>query len=63
MGDWKMVVINGVPHLYNLSEDIHEDTDVAALNPGIVKEMIGIIRDNHTESPLFPVTLPYRQAE
>ena len=29
MGDWKLIVIRGVPHLYNLATDLHEDKDVA----------------------------------
>ena len=39
MGDWKMVVKRGKPFLYNLAEDIHEDHDVAAEHPEIVKQM------------------------
>lgn len=58
MGDWKMVVVKGVPHLYDLSEDIHEDHDIAAQHPDIVKQMKEIIRQEHRPSELFPVTLP-----
>lgn len=58
MGDWKMVVIGGVPHLYNLSDDIHEDHDIAAENPEIVATMIEIIHREHRDNELFPVTLP-----
>lgn len=57
-GDWKMVVVKGVPRLYNLANDIHEDNDVAAEHPEIVKEMVDIILKEHRPSKLFPVTLP-----
>jgi arylsulfatase len=58
MGDWKLVVVKGVPHLYDLSKDIHEDHDVAKKHPRLVKKMVGIIRSQHRDSPLFPVTIP-----
>lgn len=57
-GDWKLVVKKGVPHLYDLSADIHEDTDVAGSHPEIVKELVDIILREHRENALFPVTLP-----
>lgn len=58
MGDWKLVVKKGVPLLYNLSTDIHEDHDIAAEHSEIVKQMKEIIRSQHTPSELFHVTLP-----
>ena len=58
MDDWKLVVKKGVPELYDLASDIHEDHNVAAQNPKIVKKMIRIIYDQHTENPLFKITLP-----
>ena len=58
MGDWKMVVKKGTPHLYNLVTDIHEDHDVAALHPDIVKQMVVIIKQEHKNSNDFQVTLP-----
>lgn len=58
MGDWKLFVKKGVPHLYNLATDIHEDKDVAKENIEIVKEMIEIIHREHKPSKLFKVTLP-----
>ncbi|MGV4439217.1 arylsulfatase [Ornithobacterium rhinotracheale] len=57
-GDWKLIVIKGVPHLYNLATDIHEDHDVAAQHPDIVKEMVQIIKKEHSPSDIFKVTLP-----
>ena len=57
-GDFKLIVIKGVPHLYNLKSDIGETTDVAIENPDIVKEMIEIIKEQHQDSELFPITLP-----
>ena len=58
MGDWKMVVKKGIPHLYDLAADIHEDHDVAALHPEVVKQMKAIIRQEHRNSDIFRVTLP-----
>ena len=58
-GDWKLVVIKGVPHLYNLSDDIHEDNDLSSVHPEIVSDLIEVIRKEHTDSPDFRVTLPY----
>lgn len=58
MGDWKMVSKGGVPHLYNLQEDLHEDNDVAAAHPDIVRQMVEIAHSQHTESPHFKVTMP-----
>lgn len=58
MGDWKMVVKQGVPHLYDLATDLHEDHDVAALHPDVVRRMVEVIHTQHTPSPYFQVTLP-----
>lgn len=59
MGDWKMVSKRGVPHLYNLANDLHEDYDIAAEHPEIVRRMVEIAHREHTESPYFKVTLPH----
>lgn len=58
MGDWKLVVRKGVPALYNLETDLHENHNVAAQHPEIVAKMVDIIKKEHTESNLFKVTLP-----
>ena len=58
MGDWKLVVKGGTPHLYDLSNDIHEDKDVAGQHPELVAKMVKIIHREHTESEMFRVTLP-----
>ena len=58
MGNWKLVAKSGVPALYDLSKDSHEDNNVAALYPEVLKEMIEIVHQQHTESSLFTVTLP-----
>ncbi len=58
MGDWKLVVKKGEPHLYNLASDIHEDNDISAQHPDIVKRMKKIIYSQHTPNPHFKVTLP-----
>lgn len=58
MGNWKMVSKDGVPHLYDLKTDIHEDNDIAADHPDVVKQMVEIAHSQHTESPYFKVTMP-----
>ena len=58
MGDWKMVVKQGKPSLYNLANDLHEDHDVASSNPDIVVKMKSIIAAQHTPNPHFRVTMP-----
>ena len=57
-GDWKLVVSQGKPFLYNLATDIHEDHDLKADYPDKLAELIGIVHREHTDSPLFPITLP-----
>lgn len=57
-GDWKMLVVKGVPRLYNLTTDIHEDHDVAAQHPEIVQRMTQIIREQHRPSDYYKITLP-----
>lgn len=57
-GDWKLVVKQGKPELYNLATDIHEDHDLAADHPELVRGMVEIILTQHTPSPYFKVTLP-----
>lgn len=59
VGDWKLVVKKGIPHLYNLANDLHEDHDVAAAHPDIIQQMKDIIKQEHVESPDYKVTLPY----
>ncbi len=57
-GNWKLVVKKGVPELYNLAEDIHEDNDLASEHPEIVAKMVGIVRKEHKPNPHFSVTVP-----
>ena len=57
-GDWKLVVQHGRCALYNLKRDPHEDHDEAVKHPDIVRQLIQKIYEDHTDSPLFPVTLP-----
>jgi len=57
-GDWKLVVIKGEPHLYNLATDIHEDHDLSKAYPGKVRRMVKTILKEHVESEDFKVTLP-----
>lgn len=58
MGNWKLVVSSGTCYLYDLANDIHEDTNIASSYSGIVTQMKNIIYNEHTESSLFSVTLP-----
>lgn len=58
MGDWKLIVVRGVPHLYNLATDLHEDRDVAQEHPETVEQMVKIIYQEHVDNPLFPITMP-----
>ena len=61
MGDWKLVVKSGTPHLYDLSVDTHEDNNLAAQYPEVVKEMVRIIHREHVESDISKfneLTLP-----
>jgi hypothetical protein len=40
MGDWKLLRFDPNPwRLYNLAEDIHEDHDLAAQNPEVVRAL------------------------
>lgn len=57
-GDWKLVVKRGVPELYNLANDIHEDNNVAEIFPHKVNELVEIVLSEHTPNDLFPITLP-----
>ena len=50
-GDWKLIVKKGVPHLYNLATDLHEDVDLASKYPEQVEKMKEIIFREHTHSP------------
>lgn len=59
MGDWKMVSKGGVPHLYNLAEDLHEDNDLADRYPDILRQMIAIAHSQHVDNPHFKVTIPH----
>ena len=57
-GDWKLVVKRGRPALYNLADDPHEDNNLAASRPEIVRLLVEKIYEDHTDNPLFPITLP-----
>lgn len=61
MGNWKLVVKAGVPELYNLVDDIHEDVNVAGRYPEIVDMMVDVLHQEHRPSPIFRVTLPERR--
>lgn len=58
--NWKLVVKSGNCRLYDLDTDIHEDNDVSVQHPEVVKRLVNIIYREHTDNPLFKVTLPKR---
>ena len=57
MGDWKAYRpgFEEDMELYNLSEDIGEQTDVASEHPEIIAEIAEILQSARTESELFPL--------
>ena len=57
-GPWKLIVKKGVPELYNLESDLHEDNNLAAQYPQRVRSMVEILLREHTPSAHFSVTLP-----
>ena len=58
-GDWKGIKLDygknpdALMLLFNLSDDIHEDHNVAAQNPNIVQELEALIRTARTSSDRF----------
>jgi arylsulfatase len=60
LGDWKAVRQNlmadpAAPvELYNLAEDLAEQNDVSAKHPGIVAQVLEIMKTAHTPSAEFP---------
>lgn len=63
MGDWKSVKLNinnqpqGKTELYNLSNDIGENNDVAADNPEILEKMEAIMKKARIPSRNFPLEI------
>jgi arylsulfatase A len=59
-GKWKMVrnsvlvAEKTTTELYDLDSDPGEETNVAALNPGVVKELLDLLRTSRVENPDFP---------
>lgn len=58
MQNWKLLVKKGKCFLYDLEKDLHEDNDVAQHYPKIVEKMKEIVKREHVDNPLFPLTLP-----
>lgn len=56
-GDWKLIrqpiVGETILELYDLSQDLHEDNNLAAQYPDKVKELEALMDGARTESPLF----------
>ncbi len=57
-GDWKLVVRNGICKLFDLATDVHEDHNVASQYPTVLTELKDIIKQEHTNSHLFRLTIP-----
>jgi arylsulfatase A-like enzyme len=57
MGQWKAVRLSGKSdvELYDLSQDIGETKNVAAVNPAIAKKLLAYMAVARTESKEFPV--------
>ena len=58
LGNWKGIRLKvgtdePVFELYNLSNDIHEDNNVADAHPDIVRHLQALIDSCHTDSELF----------
>ena len=59
-GPWKLVhldIRSERPRyeLYNLDADPGEENDLAAMEPGIVEHLKGLMREAHVPNPDFPV--------
>ena len=56
-GKWKLIrqpiVGETILELYDLSNDIHEDTNLAEKYPDKVKELVSLMDNARTESPYF----------
>ena len=57
-GNWKLIVKSGTCELYDLATDIHEDVNIADSYPEKVRELKALVKESHTDSPHFKVTLP-----
>lgn len=49
-GDWKLQVVGGKCHLFDLATDLHEDHDVAADHPDVVERLVRIVHEQHVPS-------------
>ena len=62
--NWKAIWLNvnspqrTTIELYDLSEDIHEDYNMADLHPEIIAELDQLIRKSHIDTEAFPFTVP-----
>ena len=60
-GDWKLVqlkVATGSPgdfQLYNVADDLSEQTDVAAGHPAVVERLTGLLNKAHRTNPGYPL--------
>ncbi|MCF0055290.1 arylsulfatase [Dyadobacter sp. CY356] len=54
-GKWKAVKAHGKTELYDLDRDLGETTDVANLNPDIIRKIDAYLSGNRTDSPFWPI--------
>ena len=54
-GKWKAVKIAGKLELYDLSNDIGEQNDIATQHPEIVEQIENYLKTCRTASPYWPV--------
>ncbi len=61
---WKAIWLNtqnpqkASVELYDLSKDIHEDNNLAEQHPEIISELGRLAKQSHTDSDVFPFSLP-----
>ena len=66
-GDWKAVIYGvtkgGKLELYNLKNDLAEKHNVATENPELVKELMAILKESRSVSPVYTFSLPTYNAD
>jgi arylsulfatase A-like enzyme len=54
-GNWKAIIKDGKLSLFDLSKDIHEDSNIADQHPEIVKQVKAYLQTCRTDSPYWPL--------
>ena len=59
-GNWKLIMKNNQYYLYDLATDVHEDRDVKAMHPAVLRDMKAIIKAEHTtpQVSFFDFSIP-----